>query len=103
MTIEIPEHSHSFTVKSHSHGINYGIYEGGKAENVAIKVDGTEIPEDALDSSEIDIVKYLAKDSNGKITRGTWHEIEIAPDALARIEANLFVQTFVTSHRGGSY
>lgn len=103
LQVEIPAHSHTVNVPGHSHGISYGIYEGGKAEKVTVKVDGTEIPAGDLESDEMDIVKYLAKDSNGKITRGTWHEIEIAPDAISRIEANLFVQTFVTSHSGGSY
>lgn len=44
-----------------------------------------------------------AKDEDGKITRGTWHEIKIVPDSLTRIEANLFVQTFVQSVGGGDY
>ena len=99
--ITIP--SLSIKIPSHSHGINYGIYEGGKAENVTIKVDDTEIPAEELENDEMDIVKYLAKDSNGKITRGTWHTIEIVPDKRTRIEANLFVQTFVTSYVGGNY
>ena len=54
-------------------------------------------------ASEMDIVQYLAKDGDGKITRGTWHEIKIVPDSLTRIEANLFVQTFVQSVGGGDY
>ena len=88
---------------SHSHSINYGIYEGGKADSVTIKIDDMEIPAEELENDEMDIVKYLAKDSNGKITRGTWHTIEIVPDKRTRIEANLFVQTFVTSYVGGNY
>ena len=102
-SILVPGHTHTVQIKSHSHGISYGIYEGGKAENVTIKVDDTEIPAEELENKEMDIVKYLAKDSNGKINRGTWHTIEIAPDTISRIEANLFVQTFVTSHSGGSF
>lgn len=46
---------------------------------------------------ELDIVAYLAKDGEGRITRGTWHTVELVPDALTRIEANLFVQAFVQS------
>ena len=51
---------------------------------------------------EIDVVPYLAM-SNGRITRNTWHEITLTPDRLTRIEANLFVQTFITSWTGGNY
>lgn len=102
-THTLESHTHEVNMPSHSHGISYGIYEGGKADNVTIKVDDTEIPAEALENDEMDIVQYLSKDVNGKIRRGTWHTIEIAPDSLARIEANLFVQTFVTSYSGGNY
>lgn len=102
-SILVPGHTHTVQTPSHSHGISYGIYEGGTAETVIIKVDGTEIPAEEIDDKEMDIVKYLSKDANGKINRGTWHTIEILPDKITRIEANLFVQTFVTSHTGGSY
>lgn len=101
--VSTPEHAHDLTLGDHTHEIVYGIYEGGTASKVTLKVDGNAVPESALTGSEIDIVAYLAKDEDGKITRGAWHEIEIVPDRLTRIEANLFVQTFVQSVGGGDY
>ena len=106
-------HSHEFShyhkltqikVPKHTHGINYGIYEASKTERtIKILVDDNEVPADVLADSEIDIVEYLSVDNDGKIKRGTWHEIQIVPDGIIRIEANLFVQTFVTSYSGGNY
>ena len=46
---------------------------------------------------------YLSTDDNGKIRRGAWHEIQIVPDGLTRIEANLTAQVFVQSVGGGDY
>ena len=48
------------------------------------------MPVSELVASEMDIVAYLDKDDDGKITRATWHEIEIIPNGLTRIEENLF-------------
>lgn len=102
-TVQIPEHTHSVTLPDHTHGIVYGIYEGGRAQSVTIYVDNTQVPWWELSSNEIDVVQWLAKDENGKITRGTWHEIRIVPDSLTRIEANLTAQVFVQSVGGGDY
>jgi len=101
--VSIPTHSHGLTLPSHEHEIKYGIYEGDTANQVTLKVDGNAVPAGELINSEIDIVAYLAKDENGKITRGTWHEIEIVPNGLTRIEASIFVQAFVQSVGGGDY
>ncbi|NLI05385.1 MAG: hypothetical protein GX483_09025 [Actinomycetaceae bacterium] len=101
-SVSIPDHSHSFTLNPHTHAITYGIYEGNKATSISLKVDGNVVPSGAI-QSEMDIVPYLSVDSNGKINRGTWHTIEIIPNGLSRIEANLFVQTFVQSIGGGDY
>ena len=54
-------------------------------------------------ADELDIVAWLEKDEEGRITRGTWHTIELVPNKLTRIEASLFVQTFVQSVGGGNY
>lgn len=103
-SVSIPSHTHTFTIPSHVHDIEYGIFEGGMASGVTITVDGTSIPADKIDGvREIDVIPYMGKNSDGRITRGTWHEIRIAPNALTRIEAFLFVQTFVTSYAGGTY
>ena len=101
--VNVPSHSHSFTILSHQHEIVYGIFEGGMASGVTIKVDGVEIPADQVSGSEIDVIPYLRKNSDGRIVRGTWHEVSIVPNDLTRVQANLFVQTFVTSYTGGTY
>ena len=102
-TADIPAHTHDVTLPDHEHGIVYGIYEGGRASNVTINVDGEDIPAADIGSREIDVSAYLSKDANGKIRRGAWHEIQIVPDGLTRIEANLTAQVFVQSVGGGDY
>lgn len=96
----IPAHSHSFSIPEHTHEIKPGIYEGTIASMVTIKVDGNEVP---VDGTEIDIIKYLSTDDSGKIQRNTWHEIEITPDTMTRIIANVFIQLFVNSRGEGDY
>lgn len=108
-SVDVPAHNHSFTIQSHTHDIIYGIYEGGMAESVTITVDGEEIPASKLLDAdghkldEIDVIPFMSTDDDGRIVRGTWHEIELTPNALTRIEAFLFVQTFVRSYSGGDY
>ena len=103
ITVTLPSHTHTVTCPNHSHGITYGIYEGGQATAITLEVDGTEVPASAISGSELDVCPWLTKDSAGKITRGAWHEIRIIPDAMTRIEANLFAQCFVQSRGGGDY
>lgn len=102
-TVDIPSHTHSVSVPAHNHQIDFGIYEGARASRASVSVDGTIVPEEEISKKEIDIVRYLEKDENGKITRGAWHTIEITPTGLTRIEANLFVQVFVQSTGGGDF
>lgn len=108
-TVTFPSHSHSLTIPDHRHDIVYGIYEGGMAESISISVDGNDVPSSKLVDgngypvAELDVVAYMATDKDGRITRGTWHEIDLTPDSLTRIEAFLFVQTFVRSYSGGEY
>lgn len=102
-TVTVAAHNHTVAIPSHTHLPVYGIYEGSIAASATLKVDGTTIPAGSVQNDEMDIVPYLSKDANGKIIRGIWHEIQIIPNALTRIEANLFVQTFVTSYSGGNY
>ena len=108
-SISVGSHTHSVELYDHAHDIVYGIYEGGMAESISISVDGKKVPTAKLVDSngyqvaELDVVEYMATDDDGRITRGTWHEIELTPDSLTRIEAFLFVQTFITSNAGGNY
>ena len=99
-TFSIAAHSHSMTLKDHTHKITHGIYEGETATSVTIKVDGKTVP---VTGEEIDIIKYLSTGDGGKILRDTWHEIEITPNKMTRIVANLFTQLFVNSRGEGDY
>lgn len=96
-------HTHSVSFDSHVHDPILGIYTGATASSVIVKVDGNTVPSGAISGGEFDAVPYLSKDADGKITRGTWHEIEITPNANTRIVADLHVKTFVRSISGGNY
>ena len=96
----IQAHSHVITLSDHTHIIQYGIYEGETATSVTIKVDGNAVP---VTGGEINIIKYLSTGDGGKILRNTWHEIEITPNKMTRVVANLFTQLFVNSRGEGDY
>jgi len=101
--IEIPDHRHSFEIPDHTHDIDYGIYEGPTPTVITVQVDGNTVPGLGTSGTDIDIIPYLAKDNEGKITRGTWHEIKITPNNLGRVVASVVVQLFVQSRGGGSF
>ncbi len=101
--IDIPNHSHEIELPNHTHDINHGIYELNETpSNVEIRVDGNVVDFDSTSGDRIDIVDYLEKDDSGKVTRGR-HEIEISPNDLARIEADVILRVFIQSHLGGNY
>lgn len=100
--VNIPNHSHGISIPSHIHDLQFGIYRGSAANNVNIKIDGTLIPQ-TKPGEDIDIIQYLATDAGGKINRNTWHTIEIIPNTLTRIVANVFMQIFTNSRGGGDY
>jgi phage minor structural protein len=98
-----PDHSHEVTLPNHEHGIKHGIYElETTPSSVAIKVDGNLISHDSTTGDRINLVNYMNKESSGKITRGR-HEVEILPNGLARIEADLILRVFIQSRLGGNY
>lgn len=99
-SFSIPSHRHSFNIPSHTHEIAQGIYEGTTASKVSIKVDGKTV---TVSGNEINIAPYLSTGDGGKILRDTWHEIEITPDKMTRIIANVFIQLFVNSRGEGDY
>ena len=103
--------SHSHSVPSHTHDIEYGIYEFEYLPTkLTIKVDGTTVTTNApISDSDFDIIPYLSKTS-GKVNRGAFHTVEIIPnttannpDGLARINASVVKQIFVQSRGGGDY
>lgn len=101
--LNLPNHTHEINIPNHTHEIEYGIYQGPRPDNVSIKVDGTEISAGGTSGSDIDLIPYLSKDGAGKVQRGTWHTIQIAPDKLGRVTANVVTQLFVQSRGGGNY
>lgn len=100
--IDLPTHTHRIDIPEHTHDLQFGIYQGDRASKVTIKVDGKAIPQ-TQENTDINIIDYLAVDSAGKVQRNTWHEIEIIPDKMSRIVANIFMQIFTNSRGGGDY
>ena len=99
---ELAGHTHVVNASAHTHESVYGIYTGTTATKATLRVDGVERFVDASGRDEVDVTQYLEM-QDGRIKRGVWHEIEIVPDKLTRIEANLFVQLFVQSRGGGDF
>lgn len=104
LVFQLETHRHAITVPEHEHESIYDIYEGPRAEKVTLKVDGTEVPAEAIgDKDELDVIAYMRKNDDGKIVRGTWHTIEVVPDQNTRVVLNLFVQVFLQSRGAGDY
>lgn len=98
--ITIPDHAHDIELPDHTHEIEYGIYKGPVPTELSIKIDGNALPITDISGEDIDIIPYLSKDGDGRVGRGSWHEITITPNNLARISASVFIQCFIQS-RGG--
>lgn len=104
MSFKLEAHSHTVELPEHEHEVKYGVYEGAKAGSVVLRVDGNDVPAEAIgENRELDIAPYLGKDSAGKVTRGTFHKVEFVPDGLTRLTANLFFQVFIQSRGAGDY
>jgi len=97
------DHEHSLEIPPHTHALVFGIYEGTTATSNGILVDGNLVPGSSTSATNLDLVDYLELDSEGKIKRGQFHEIEIIPNRNSRIVATLVIQFFVNSRGGGSY
>lgn len=101
--IDIPDHTHEIELPNHTHEVKHEIIElSSTPSSVSIKVDGNNVSFDGTRADRLNLIDYIKKDSNGKITRGR-HEIEILPSGLARIEADLILRVFIQSHLGGTY
>lgn len=96
-TVQIPNHVHDIDIPEHQHDIEHGIYKLDRMPtSVEIRVDGNLVPYSDLSADELDLVPYLAKDSDGRVFRG-YHKIEILPNDLARIAAQINTKFFVQS------
>lgn len=101
--VNIPNHTHQITLPDHSHPLEWGIYEASEsASSVDIVVDGKTLPVHETSKDRLNIVEYLKKDSSGKIQRGN-HTIQIKPNKLARIEAQVVCRVFIQSQLGGQF
>ncbi len=99
-SIDIPAHRHDITLPDHTHEIEHGIFKlSRKPSRVTIKVDGNVVPHTALSGDSIDLIPYLSVDSEKRVNRG-WHTVEITPNDLGRINAEVMTQFFMQS-RGG--
>ena len=96
------DHSHKGALRlaAHTHGMVYGIYEGETCASVTVTVDGNPVEEEEAASGSFDALKYLKRDSRGRIQRGAWHEVRFTPSGLGRITANLHVRSFIRSITG---
>ena len=104
LSFTLSGHSHTVEIPEHTHEMEYGIYEGSRAESLSIVVDGTAIPAEAIgEAREIDVAPYLRKNDEGKVRRSAWHEVEFVPSGLTRLTANLFFQVFIQSRGAGDY
>jgi phage minor structural protein len=103
-TVNTPNHTHSFELLDHEHELEFGIYEMGvTATSVKVEVDGNILPETSTSGDEIDLVPYLDLNENGRIRRGSYIEIKITPNNLARINASVENRIFISSHVGEVY
>lgn len=104
MTFTLEGHSHTYVIPEHTHKLIYGVYESARASALGLRVDGTDVPEEAIgEDRELDVAPYLRKNADGKVVRSTWHEIEFVPDGLTRLTADLFFQVFIQSRGAGDY
>ncbi|EEL77680.1 phage tail protein [Bacillus cereus] len=102
--IELKDHIHEIILPDHFHDILHGIFKlSEKPSKVLIKVDGNIVPVESVSADNINLIPYLSKDSGGKVERGKWHTIEIFPDKLGRVNANIISRLFIQSRVGGTF
>lgn len=85
-------HTHKLNLPEHTHDIVYGIYEGTAATEVKIKVNGIERLNNngngyTTDQESLDLTQW--------ITTPGWHTIELASSQLGRINASIYIKSFV--------
>lgn len=103
VTISTEGLGQALNVGLHTHPISFGIYETKTATAVTVTVDGAAVPASAIVGGTLDAVSYLAKDGEGRIRRGAWHEIAFTPNGLGRVTADVHVRTFIRSVTGDNW
>ena len=82
-----PSHTHSMDI-THSHDPIYGILEVGLSDNLFdIYVDGVYRASVGATRGELDLSAW--------ITTNGWHVVELRTGTLKRIDANLFLKTYI--------
>lgn len=99
--VTTPDHTHDFSIPDHTHEIEQGIFEFGSPSSATIYINGA-ARGTMGGESEVDITSWLVND-DGKISRGTWHKVEVVPNDLAYVTIDLYIQGFVQSRGGGTY
>lgn len=97
----IPGHSHQVPIPAHNHLMEYGIYQGRKASSAAVYVDGRLVL--MAPRETVDVAPYLAVDGSGRITRGTFHVIQIVPNDQTYINATGISYVFTSPRTGGDH
>lgn len=114
VSINIPAHTHRFsvtiqahthdvkiTIPGHTHPIIYGIFKyQSLPSSMDVWIDDIAVPVSGTSVSRLDVVKYLKKDSSGKVVRGS-HKLKIKPNDLVRFEIQLMLTVFIKSRIGG--
>lgn len=98
-SVSIPDHTHTVTIPAHTHNIEQGIFTFGAPSSADLYINGTRKAAVTI-NEEMDITAYLLNE-HGKINRGAWHSIEIAPNDKAYVTIDMVVQGFIQS-RGGN-
>lgn len=86
------DHMHEISIPPHSHDIRYGIFESTLANNVKIIVDGQLKLDNGgsgftTDHANVDLTQWIQ-------TAG-WHTVELSSSQLGRLNASLYVKSFV--------
>ena len=98
-SVTIPDHSHNITMPDHTHEIEFGIFQGQRADSISINVDGNAVPV-TTNLNNINLIPFLRRDTSGRIVRGAWHTIRIIPNRQSRIVGAVYLNVF-TNSRGG--
>lgn len=99
----VPAHTHQITLPDHTHDIEFGIFEHtDRATRLTVKVDGINTTLTSTTIDFVNIIPFLRKDTNGLVSKGK-HTIEILPDKLARISAQITCRVFIRSQVGGEF
>jgi len=77
---------------THEHDITHGIYEGTAATGVKVYVDGTLRLDNGGGGYTAD---QNGLDLSAWITTGGWHTVELESSQLGRINASLFIKSYV--------